>query len=219
MNQPRHHHWRIGVVSARVSTSSRRGFRMTSLPVIAAILAVFFGAAAALAQGADPKLQLPSAAKKQDEAKDRSKAKAARKRDASQKKPSQTAEKKPDEAKPKAASSKDKPKPDASDKDEPANKKSKSAVKKPANKKAADDKSSNSSVGTASPEVRAALRDAYAAVPPAERAAIQSDLIWTGHYNGLIDGQFSERLADAVMAYQKRQKAKPTGVLSAPERA
>ena len=67
--------------------------------------------------------------------------------------------------------------------------------------------------------MKAGLREAYAAIPPAERAAIQSDLIWTGDYNGLIDGQFSDRLADAVMAYQKRQNQKPTGVLGAPERA
>jgi peptidoglycan hydrolase-like protein with peptidoglycan-binding domain len=189
---------------------------MTSLRVIAAILAVFFGTATALAQGGDPKLQSPSAAKKPEDAKD--KGKAVRKRDAAQKQPAEAAEKKPDDAKPKVARNKGKPKPEAAAKVEPANKKSKSADTKSANKKSADDKSANSSVSTASPEVKAALREAYAAIAPTERAAIQSDLIWTGDYNGLIDGQFSERLVDAVMAYQKRQKAKPTGVLSAPER-
>jgi hypothetical protein len=189
---------------------------MTSLRASAAILAVFFGAAAALAQGGDPKFQTPPVTQKQDDAK----GKATRKGDATKKQPAEAAEKKPDQAKPKvkAAGKKDKPKPEASDKDQPASKKSKSADRKSANTKTADDKSTNS-VSTASAEVKAALRDAYAAIPPAERAAIQSDLIWTGDYNGLIDGQFSERLADAVMAYQKRQKAKPTGVLSAPERA
>jgi peptidoglycan hydrolase-like protein with peptidoglycan-binding domain len=64
-----------------------------------------------------------------------------------------------------------------------------------------------------------ALRESYAAIPLAERVALQSDLIWTGDYNGLINGEFSERLVEAVRAYQKRQKAKPTGIFNPQERA
>jgi peptidoglycan hydrolase-like protein with peptidoglycan-binding domain len=63
------------------------------------------------------------------------------------------------------------------------------------------------------------LRESYAAIPLTERVALQSDLIWTGDYNGLINGEFSERLVEAVRSYQKRQNAKPTGMLNPQERA
>jgi hypothetical protein len=59
----------------------------------------------------------------------------------------------------------------------------------------------------------------YNAIPLAERLAIQSDLVWTGDYNGLINGEFSERAIAAVKAFQKRNGAKDTGVLNQPERA
>ena len=74
---------------------------------------------------------------------------------------------------------------------------------------AADKPTATGTAGTLSADAKSGLREAYAAIPLAERAAIQSDLIWTGDYNGLIDGQLSDRLIDAVMSYQKRQKAKP----------
>jgi hypothetical protein len=113
-----------------------------------------------------------------------------------------------------------KPKPAEAKQAEPK-KKSKAADKKEAEKRAdpGERSATNGSASAASPEMKAGLRDAFAAIPPAERAALQSDLIWTGDYNGLIDGQFSDRLADAVMTYQKRQNQKPTGVLGASERA
>jgi hypothetical protein len=59
----------------------------------------------------------------------------------------------------------------------------------------------------------------YNAIPLAERLAIQSDLVWTGDYNGLINGEFSERAIAAVKAFQKRNGGKDTGVLNQPERA
>lgn len=64
----------------------------------------------------------------------------------------------------------------------------------------------------------AGLSEAYAALPFAERIALQSDLIWTGDYNGLLDGAFSDRLVEAVKSYQKRNKNKVTGILGAQER-
>ena len=64
-----------------------------------------------------------------------------------------------------------------------------------------------------------ASKDSYAAISEAERIAIQSDLIWTGDYNGLINGEFSDRLVAAVKAFQKRNKSKDTGVLNPQERA
>jgi outer membrane biosynthesis protein TonB len=63
------------------------------------------------------------------------------------------------------------------------------------------------------------LRESYAAIPVAERVALQSDLIWTGDYNGLLNGEFSERLVEAVKSYQKRQNDQTTGLLNPQERA
>jgi Putative peptidoglycan binding domain len=55
--------------------------------------------------------------------------------------------------------------------------------------------------------------------PEAERIAIQSDLIWTGDYNGTLSGEFGERAVAAVKAFQKRRGGKETGVLNPQERA
>jgi peptidoglycan hydrolase-like protein with peptidoglycan-binding domain len=60
---------------------------------------------------------------------------------------------------------------------------------------------------------------AYAAVPVAERIAIQNDLIWVGAYNGTATPEFGPRAVAAVKAYQKDNGGKETGVLGAPERA
>ncbi|MCQ3942956.1 MAG: peptidoglycan-binding protein, partial [Alphaproteobacteria bacterium] len=64
-----------------------------------------------------------------------------------------------------------------------------------------------------------ALREAYAALPLAERFAIQSDLIWSGDYNGMIPGDGGDRAIAAVKAFQKRNKSKETGILTPEERA
>jgi peptidoglycan hydrolase-like protein with peptidoglycan-binding domain len=64
-----------------------------------------------------------------------------------------------------------------------------------------------------------ALRQTYAAIPLAERLAIQSDLVWSGDYNGAIHGEFNERAVAAVKAFQKRNKGKETGVLTPQERS
>ena len=63
------------------------------------------------------------------------------------------------------------------------------------------------------------LQDVYAAIPLTDRMAIQDDLTWGGDYAGSIDGEYSERLVQAVKAYQTRHKNPATGVLSAEERA
>jgi peptidoglycan hydrolase-like protein with peptidoglycan-binding domain len=60
--------------------------------------------------------------------------------------------------------------------------------------------------------------ESYNAIPLAERMAIQSDLVWTGDYNGLVNGEFGDRAIAAVKAFQKRRGAKETGVLNQPER-
>lgn len=60
--------------------------------------------------------------------------------------------------------------------------------------------------------------DTAKAMTAAERLAIQSDLAWTSHYNGAINGEASERMIAAIKAFQKDHGAKPTGVLNPQER-
>jgi hypothetical protein len=60
--------------------------------------------------------------------------------------------------------------------------------------------------------------DTAKALTAAERLAIQSDLAWTSHYNGAINGEVSERMIAAIKAFQKDHGAKPTGVLNPQER-
>ena len=64
-----------------------------------------------------------------------------------------------------------------------------------------------------------AVREAYAAMPLAERLSLQSDLIWSGDYNGGVDGDMGDRAIAAVRAFQKRNKVKDTGLLTPTERA
>lgn len=51
-----------------------------------------------------------------------------------------------------------------------------------------------------------------------DRQAIQSDLAWTGDYNGLINGEVSDRMIAAIKQFQTNQGHKPTGVLNPQER-
>jgi peptidoglycan hydrolase-like protein with peptidoglycan-binding domain len=69
--------------------------------------------------------------------------------------------------------------------------------------------------------IRPALQtptDTANAMAQAERQAIQSDLAWTGHFNGAISGEVSERMLGAIKAFQKDNGGKPTGVLNPQER-
>lgn len=68
------------------------------------------------------------------------------------------------------------------------------------------------------PAKPALAKSAYAAMPEAERLAIQTDLVWTGDYNGMIGPDFGERAIAAVKAFQKRLGGKETGVLTPVER-
>jgi hypothetical protein len=56
-------------------------------------------------------------------------------------------------------------------------------------------------------------------MPLAERIGVQFDLAWTGHFNGLINGEFNDRSVAAVRAFQKDYRFKETGVLAPAERA
>jgi len=64
----------------------------------------------------------------------------------------------------------------------------------------------------------APAKGVYAAMTDAERIAIQSDLIWTGDYNGVVGAEFGDRAIVAVRAYQKRNGGKETGILNPDER-
>jgi peptidoglycan hydrolase-like protein with peptidoglycan-binding domain len=56
-------------------------------------------------------------------------------------------------------------------------------------------------------------------MPLPERLGIQFDLAFTGHFNGLINGEFNERTATAIKSFQKSIGARETGTLAPPERA
>ncbi|MEH6951997.1 serine protease [Nitrobacter sp. NHB1] len=60
--------------------------------------------------------------------------------------------------------------------------------------------------------------DTAKAMTQAELQALQSDLAWTGHYNGIINGEVSDRLIAAIKAFQKDRGGKQTGVLNPQER-
>src|SRR5262249_23946814 len=60
---------------------------------------------------------------------------------------------------------------------------------------------------------------AYAAMPEAERRAIQADLIWTSDYSGLVERDFGDTAVAAVKAFQQRNSGKETGILNPDERA
>jgi peptidoglycan hydrolase-like protein with peptidoglycan-binding domain len=69
--------------------------------------------------------------------------------------------------------------------------------------------------------IRPALQtpaDTANAMGQAERQAIQSDLAWTGNYNGAINGEVSDRMVAAIKAFQKDRGGKQTGVLNPEER-
>src|SRR5262245_16058913 len=65
---------------------------------------------------------------------------------------------------------------------------------------------------------RPTLKDSYAAIPLGERIAIQSDLVWAGHYSGPVNGEFSDQFVNAVRTFQVRNRFRPTGVLNPAER-
>jgi hypothetical protein len=56
-------------------------------------------------------------------------------------------------------------------------------------------------------------------LPLPERVGVQFDLAFTGHFNGLINGEFNERTAAAIKSFQKSIGTRDTGALAPPERA
>jgi peptidoglycan hydrolase-like protein with peptidoglycan-binding domain len=68
------------------------------------------------------------------------------------------------------------------------------------------------------PKADPAVVAAYAAMPAADRRAIQADLVWTGDYNGIPSDDFGERSIAAVRAFQARSGASETGLLTPEQR-
>jgi peptidoglycan hydrolase-like protein with peptidoglycan-binding domain len=58
-----------------------------------------------------------------------------------------------------------------------------------------------------------------AAIPLADRIAIQFDLAWTGDYNGLVNGEFNDKTTAAIKSFQRDRKFTETGTLNPQERA
>lgn len=111
-------------------------------------------------------------------------------------------------AKPAAAAAKPKPKP-----------KPPKAAAKPTVPRAAAPATTGTAPDAKPEQASQTVKDSYAALTFTERLSIQSDLVWTGDYNGMVNGEFSDRLVAAVKAFQKRNKSKETGVLNLQERA
>ncbi len=59
---------------------------------------------------------------------------------------------------------------------------------------------------------------AFAAIPEAERLAIQSDLVWLGGYEGMSAEEFDAHTVEAIKAFQRRNNGKETGALTDQER-
>jgi hypothetical protein len=63
-----------------------------------------------------------------------------------------------------------------------------------------------------------AAKAAYEVLSETERKAIQNDLVWSGDYNGVVDGGYGRRTHDGMLTFERRIKAKPDGILTATER-
>jgi hypothetical protein len=68
-------------------------------------------------------------------------------------------------------------------------------------------------------KVSAAIANAYAALPAAERLAIQANLAWVAAYEGLPSGDIDDQTIEAVKLFQKGHAAKDTGILDQEQRA
>jgi peptidoglycan hydrolase-like protein with peptidoglycan-binding domain len=65
----------------------------------------------------------------------------------------------------------------------------------------------------AADQVYETQKAAFDALPEIDRRAIQDALVWTGDYNGVVDGNFGKRTRDSILSYQANIKAPTTGVL------
>ncbi len=91
------------------------------------------------------------------------------------------------------------------------------AAPKTPRQKAAPAKPANVKSASTNPEAPNAEPEPFAGIPPAERRKIQAALLWSGDYPGAATSP--NPLLTAIKNFQKRNKAKITGVLTPAERA
>lgn len=68
-------------------------------------------------------------------------------------------------------------------------------------------------------EAMTRARQAYDALPATDRRAIQDNLVWTGIYKGIVDGEFGRMTYNAMRTYTSRRPGAAEGILAAPDRA
>jgi hypothetical protein len=64
----------------------------------------------------------------------------------------------------------------------------------------------------------AAAQASFESLPEAERKAIQSDLIWTGNFNGAVSGSYGPLTFRAINALKAGSRGAPDGILSPSDR-
>lgn len=64
----------------------------------------------------------------------------------------------------------------------------------------------------------AAAQASFESLPEAERKAIQTDLIWAGHFNGAVSGSYGPLTFRAINALKAATRGTPDGVLNPAER-
>jgi peptidoglycan hydrolase-like protein with peptidoglycan-binding domain len=69
----------------------------------------------------------------------------------------------------------------------------------------------------AADQVFESQKSAFDALPETDRRSIQDALVWTGDYNGIVDGSFGKRTRDSILAYQASVKSPTTGVMDPAE--
>jgi len=72
-----------------------------------------------------------------------------------------------------------------------------------------------SPASTAGDPVFDAQKTAFEALSPSDRKAVQDALVWTGDYNGIVDGAFGKRTRDSILSYQANIKTPTTGIVDA----
>src|SRR5262249_20892378 len=73
--------------------------------------------------------------------------------------------------------------------------------------------------GGAGPKADPGFGATSPAMAVGDRRAIQSDLVWTGDYNGMVGDEFGERAIAAVKSWQASSGAEETGILNARQRS
>src|SRR5258708_39647780 len=80
--------------------------------------------------------------------------------------------------------------------------------------KSADKPADNAAAAPSKPPAPGTPRAVYATMPETERRTIQSDLIWTGDYNGMVSADFGDSSVAGGKSFQKRNGGRETGILN-----